>query len=80
VIETDDCSGWQTLVFVSWPKLPVLMVLCGEYYCSDAKTACPVEGLVVIDGPAIVNSPNYEVQCMVIVRSELMIDKLFDLK
>lgn len=66
-------------MFVSWPKLPVLMVLYGEFYCSDAKSSCPVEGLVVFDGPAIINSPYYEVQCMVIVRCELMIDKFFDM-
>jgi hypothetical protein len=79
VIEIDEYSGRQTLVFVSWTKLPVLMVLCGEFYC-DAKSACPVERLVVIDGLAIINSPNYEVKCMVTVRSELTIDKFFDLK
>jgi hypothetical protein len=39
-----------------------------------------VEGLVVFDDPAIINSPNYEVQCVVIVRSELMVDKFFDIK
>ena len=44
-------------MFVSWPKLPVVMVLGGEFYCSDAKSAGPVEGLVVFDGPAIMNSP-----------------------
>ena len=68
------------MAVVPWPKLPVLMVLCGELYCSDAKPACPVEGLVVFDGPAFINSPNYEVQCMVTVRSELTIDKFFNMK
>jgi len=55
------------------------MVLCGEFCCDDAKSACPVEGLVVYDGPAVINSPIYELQCMVIVRGEHMIDKFFDM-
>ena len=46
------------------------------FHCSDSKSACPVEGLVVCDGSAIINIPNYEVQSMVIVRGELMIDKI----
>jgi hypothetical protein len=47
-------------VIVSWPKLPVLIVLYGEFYCGDANFTCPVVGLIVFDGPAIINSPNCE--------------------
>jgi hypothetical protein len=51
-----------------------------EFYCSDAKSACTMKEFVVFDDHVVLNSPNYEVQCTVVVRSELLIDKFFDIK
>jgi hypothetical protein len=34
------------LVFVFWPKISVLEVLCQKAHCYDMKSICPAEDLI----------------------------------
>jgi hypothetical protein len=46
-----------TWVFVFWPKITLLKVLCGKTYQHDAKFTHPAKDMIFFDECAAVNIP-----------------------
>lgn len=52
-----------TLVFVSWPEITLLRMMCGKQHCYDAKAIYPTKDLVFISDYAAVNVKVVLIKC-----------------